>query len=97
MSLPAEKCFTLATQLTTVSWSDSGFCHLSDKGCDALVEMTEGLCTTEVIEIQRLDATQCLVVAFSTDRTEDMAVIICQQLIEDMDAEIACSCLQRDR
>ena len=57
--------------------------------------MTEGFRTTKVIKIQRLDTTQCLVITLSTYRTENLAVIIGQQLIEDVDAEIACGTCQQ--
>ena len=58
--------------------------------------MAEGLGTSEVVEVQRLDAAQRLVVTFCTDGTENLAVIISQQLIEDVDAEIACGTCQQD-
>ena len=58
--------------------------------------MAEGLCATEVVIIERFDATQCLVVSFSTDRTKNLAVIICQQLIEDMNAKITSSACEQN-
>ena len=58
--------------------------------------MAEGLGTSEVIEVQRLDAAQRLVVALGTDRTKNFAVIIGQQLVENVDAEITCGTCQQD-
>ena len=70
----------------------SNFCC---KCGDTLVEMAESWGSSKVVEVQRLNATQSLVVAFSTDRTENLAVIIGQQLIEDMNAKITCSTCQK--
>ena len=60
------------------------------EGCDAFVEMAEGFGASEIVEEQRLDAAQCLVVALGTDRTVNLAVEVGEQFVEDVDAEIAC-------
>ena len=51
---------------------------------------------SEVIKVKRLDAAQCLVVALGTYRTEYLAMIIGQQLMEDVDAKIARSSCEQN-
>ena len=73
----------------------TGFCDFCGKCSDTLVEMTEGFCTSEIVEIQCLDTAQSLSVALGTDRTEYLTVETGQQFVEDVDAEIACGSCQQ--
>ena len=50
--------------------------------------MVECLCTAEVVEVQGLDAALRFLVALGTYRTENLPLVVDEQLVEDVDAEI---------
>ena len=52
--------------------------------------MREGLRPAEIIEIERFQSLCRVISRLAPQRTENLSVIMGQQFVEDMDAEIAC-------
>ena len=69
--------------------------HFSCKHGHPFINMTEGFCLAEIIEEQGLETMHRVFAVFATERTEDVTVIVSQQLVEDMHSHIAGSTCQQ--